>query len=235
VSAEPASTPAPGSPSGGRYWRRGEEPEFGRVVFFTDAVYAIALTLLALDLRVSELTGDPSSPASMLRALDDLLPQLVAFGVAFTLLATYWLAHHSFVARLDAIDGRLMTTNLVYLAFVALLPFPTSLIGEHEANPISGVVFAATLAAISLLEAVMLQHAHRAGLLRRKLSDGEFRSERAAALQPAVMFLVTIPLAFVSPTLMLFSWLVVGPVAGRWLGRRARRARASTTEAGSSD
>lgn len=228
MSAEPA--PAPGAPTNGRYWRRGEEPEFGRVVFFSDAVYAIALTLLALDLRVGELTGDPDTPASMLRALDDLVPQLVAFAVAFALLASYWLAHHSFVARLDAIDGRLMTTNLTYLAFVALLPFPTSLIGEHEANPISGVVFAATLAVISMLEAVMLQHAHRAGLLRRRLTDREFRSERAAALQPAVMFLATIPLAFISPTVMLVSWLVVGPLAGRWLGLRARRIAAAEAD-----
>ncbi len=216
-----APDPPPGA--GRRYWRRGDEPEFGRILFFSDAVYAIALTLLALDLRITTVPGDPASPSSMLSALDDLLPQLVAFGVAFALLANYWLAHHDFMSRVGAVDSRLITTNLVYLAFVALLPFPTSMIGEYESNPISGVVFAANLAVISLLETAMLAHAHRADLLRRPVPEPRYRAERLASLQPAVMFVATIPLAFISTTLMLLSWLVVRPVAGRVIGRRARR------------
>lgn len=217
---------APGEPPAGRssrYWRRGDEPEFGRILYFSDAVYAIALTLLALDLRITSVPGNSSSPSAMLSALNDLVPQLVAFGVGFALLAGYWLAHHDFMARVAAVDSRLITTNLVYLAFVALLPFPTAMIGEFESNPISGVVFAANLAVISLLETMMLAHAQRAGLLRQQLPERQFRAERLASLQPAVMFVVTIPLAFVSTTLMLVSWLVVGPVAGHLLGRRARR------------
>lgn len=219
--------PDPRAGRTGRYWRRGDEPEFGRILFFSDAVYAIALTLLALDLRVTSLAGDPSSPSSMLAALDDLLPQLVAFGVGFALLAGYWLAHHDFMSRIAAADSRLITTNLVYLAFVALLPFPTSMIGEYESNPVSGVVFAANLAIISLLETVMLTHAQRAGLLRHPASERRYRAERLASLQPAVMFVATIPLAFISTTLMLLSWLLVGPVAGRLIGRRIRRSEMS--------
>lgn len=210
----------PSEPRRGRYWRRGDEPEFGRILYFSDAVYAIALTLLALDLRVAHLTGDESAPATMIAALDDLIPKLIAFGVGFALLARYWLAHHDFMSRLSALDSPLITLNLVYLAFVALLPFPTALIGEFESNPISGVVFAATLSVISLLETLMLGHAHRAGLMREHLTPEESRYELIGSLQPAVMFLVTIPLAFISPTLMLLSWLVLGPVAGWAIGRR---------------
>jgi uncharacterized membrane protein len=210
----------PSEPRRGRYWRRGDEPEFGRILYFSDAVYAIALTLLALDLRVAHLTGDESAPATMIAALDDLIPKLIAFGVGFALLARYWLAHHDFMSRLSALDSRLITLNLVYLAFVALLPFPTALIGEFESNPISGVVFAATLSVISLLETLMLGHAHRAGLMREQITPEESRYELIGSLQPAVMFLVTIPLAFISPTLMLLSWLVLGPVAGWAIGRR---------------
>jgi uncharacterized membrane protein len=219
-----AAEPAPAADGASRSWRRGEEPEFGRILFFSDAVYAIALTLLALDLRVTRLDGDASSAAAMWAALDDLLPQLVAFGVGFVLLAQYWLAHHEFMSRIEVIDRRLMAMNLTYLAFVALLPFPTSLIGEYESNPVSGVVFAATLAVVSLLETAMLWHSQRAGLLRRGTTERRRRAELAASAQPAVMFVVTMPLAFISPTVMLLSWLLVGPVAGRILGRRARRA-----------
>ncbi|MFN7149817.1 MAG: TMEM175 family protein [Microthrixaceae bacterium] len=204
----------------GVHWRRGDEPEFGRVVFFSDAVFAIALTLLALDLRVTDLRGDPDAPASMLSALDGLVPQLVAYGVGFLLLAKYWLAHHRFMSRVGAIDGRFMGLNLTYLGFVALLPFPTALIGEYESNPISGVAFALALATVSLMETVLLVHAHRAGLFIRPLSDAQFRHEALASTQPAIMFVITIPIAFISPTYMLLSWLVVAPLMG-WLLTRS--------------
>jgi uncharacterized membrane protein len=203
----------------GVYWRRGDEPEFGRVVFFSDAVFAIALTLLALDLRVTDLRGDPDAPSSMLAALDDLVPQLIAYGVGFLLLAKYWLAHHRFMSRIGAIDGRFMGLNLTYLAFVALLPFPTALIGEYEGNPISGVAFAVALATVSLMETVLLVHAHRARLLIHPLTDARFRYETLASTQPAIMFLITIPIAFVSPTYMLLSWIIVAPLLGWLLGR----------------
>lgn len=205
---------------GGVLWRRGDEPEFGRVVFFSDAVFAIALTLLALDLRVTDLRGDPDAPSSMLAALDDLVPQLIAYGVGFLLLAKYWLAHHRFMSRVGAIDGRFMGLNLVYLGFVALLPFPTALIGEYESNPISGVAFALALATVSIMETVLLVHAHRAGLFIHPLAEARFRQEVLASTQPAIMFLVTIPIAFINPTYMLLSWLVAAPLLG-WLLNRS--------------
>jgi uncharacterized membrane protein len=203
----------------GVYWRRGDEPEFGRVVFFSDAVFAIALTLLALDLRVTDLRGDPDAPSSMLSALDDLVPQLVAYGVGFLLLAKYWLAHHRFMSRIGAIDGRFMGLNLTYLGFVALLPFPTALIGEYESNPISGVAFALALATVSLMETVLLVHAHRARLFIRPSTSAQFRHEALGSIQPAIMFVITIPIAFINPTYMLLSWLVAAPLLGWLLSR----------------
>ena len=68
-----------------------------------------------------------------------------------------------------------MGLNLCYLAFVAFLPFPTSLVGQYEQNPVSVVVFALTLSAISGLEAVCLRQAQQAGLFERPLSDAAYR------------------------------------------------------------
>ena len=87
---------------------------------------------LALDLRIDSLPSPQDDPSTMLQALDDLVPKLVAYFVGFLLLARYWRAHHGFFGRLRAVDSRLLTLNLTYLGFVALLPFPTSLIGEYE-------------------------------------------------------------------------------------------------------
>jgi uncharacterized membrane protein len=202
------------------FWERGEEPEFGRIAFFTDAVFAIALTLLVLDLRLPRMSGNPNDSASILNALGDLTPKFVSFGVAFALLAKYWMANHRFFARIGRFDKRYLTICMCYLATVAFLPFPTSLIGEYESNPISGVLFALSLAAVSGLETVLLWHAQRAGLMQTPASTQVYRWQVVGSMIPFTMFLVTIPLAFVSPTLMLLSWIVIAPMAGRWAHRR---------------
>ena len=202
------------------FCERGEEPEFGRIAFFTDAVFAIALTLLVLDLRLPRMSGNPDDPASILNALGDLTPKFVSFGIAFALLAKYWIANHGFFARIGRFDKRYLTICMCYLATVAFLPFPTSLIGEYESNPISGVLFALSLAAVSGLETVLLWHAQRAGLMQTPASTQVYRWQVVGSMIPFTMFLVTIPLAFVSPTLMLLSWIVIAPMAGRWAHRR---------------
>ncbi len=209
-------------------WQREDGAEFDRIAFFSDAIYAIAMTLLALDLRIDHLAPPQDSPSSMFAALDDLVPKLVAYFVGFLLLARYWKAHHGFFGRLRAVDSRLLTLNLTYLGFVALLPFPTSLIGEYENNPISVVLFALNMAVISALETVSLRHAYRAGLMRRSSSPAYQRWEIIQSLTPSVMFVVTIPLAFIDPTLQLVSWLPIG-IATTWFGSRTEPPEVPTT------
>jgi uncharacterized membrane protein len=200
-------------------WLRGESPEFDRLAFFTDAVYAIAMTLLVLEVKITPMLRNADDPSMLWSRLGDLVPQLVAFGVAFILLGRYWMAHHAFFASLRAFDRRLMGLNLVYLAFVAVLPFPSALVGEYEQNPLSVIIFAVTLSSISGMETVLFAHAHHTGLLRSTLDRAAFRWEAVASLQPVAVFLVTIPLAFVSTTLTLLSWAAVAPLLGALLNR----------------
>lgn len=201
-------------------WRRGEEPEFGRVAFFTDAVYAIALTLLVLDLHLPAMTGAEDSPSVMWTSLGDLTPKFVSFAVAFILIARYWVANHSFFTDIVRIDSRYLSLTALNLAGVAFLPFPTSLVGEYVENPVSGVLFALTLAFVSTTETLLLMHAHRARLMRSRLSDAAYRWQFIGSAEPAFMFLVTIPLAFIHPWVMLVSWIPIGMVVGRAINRR---------------
>ncbi|MHB1137942.1 MAG: TMEM175 family protein [Microthrixaceae bacterium] len=201
-------------------WHRGEEPEFGRVVFFTDAVYAIALTLLVLDLHLPAMTGAADDPGVMWTALGDLGPKFVSFAVAFILISRYWIANHGFFTGIQRIDRPYLAYTVLNLAGVAFLPFPTSLVGEYVENPVSGVMFALTLAFISTTETLLLMHAHRARLMRSHLSDAAYRWQVLASAEPAVMFVVTIPLAFIHPWVMLVIWIPWGFVAGHLVDRR---------------
>lgn len=199
-------------PSGA--WARGEGLEFDRASFFTDAVFAIALTLLVLEIGVPELArGHHGEVSALLDGLDDKIPKIVSFVVAFVLIGRYWLANHQFVAQLRAVDSRCMGLVILYLGCVAFLPFPTALVGEYEENPISVVAFAIALGAVSGMETVLFAYARRHALMRVVLPDDIYRWGLLASATPVIIFAVTIPLAFVDTTLTLVSWIVLAPLA----------------------
>lgn len=187
--------------------------EFDRVSFFTDAVFAIAMTLLIVTIEPPTLTGDTTSVGALRDALSDLGPQIFSFFLAFFLLARYWLAHHAFASTLDRVDRTLASLTLCYLAFVAFLPFPTALVGEYGSNPLSAVLFAICLTIISSIETVMLWHAMRAGLT--KVSPVPRAAARYALLQsamPAVLIAASIPIAYASTTAATVMWILAIPL-----------------------
>ena len=126
-----------------------------RLEAFSDGVFAIAITLLVLDIHVP----DPTETASLAAALGDQWPSYVAYAVSFLTIGIIWINHHAMIRRLAAVDHGLLTLNLLLLLLVALLPFTTALMaaylretsGEHLAAAIysgscllMGVAFAAT-------------------------------------------------------------------------------------------
>ena len=193
---------------------RGRDLEFDRALLFTDAVYAIAMTLLVVGIAVPTVSGDSDSPSAMLDALGDKSSEFISFFVAFWIIGRYWLAHHSFVSRLRSADHRLISINLVYLGFVAFLPFPTALIGQYEENPISLVLFAGTLAVVSLLEVMLFRYAWRHGHTKLTIPAHVARWGMIGALLPVGIFLLSMPIAFlVDTTVALASWLLFIPFA----------------------
>jgi uncharacterized membrane protein len=224
VMAEPiqGSPPPPPNGTGRSRWRyrRGHGVEFDRVAFFTDAVFAIAMTILIVSVEAPVLRSNVRDPATLLHKLGALYPQFFSFFLAFLLLARYWMAHHEFFSGLKSVDRRLIAINLTYLAFVAFLPFPTSLVGKYEQNPMSVVLFAVCLAIISGLETVAFASAHHRGHLRREMTPELYHHGVIQSSTPVVLFVLSIPLAFFSPTLALLSWLLGMPI-GIVVDRRA--------------
>ncbi len=190
-----------------RFRRTGEGLEFERVAFFTDAIFAIALTLLIVEVGVPILQDGES----LGHAIREALPEIGAFFVGFAVLGGYWMAHHRFFARLAAVDGRLITLNVVYLAFVAFLPFPTGLLGAHD-DPLAIIAFASTLAAISSMEFVLYRHAWRRELLAHQDSEAGYRWIARASLLPVGLFAISIPVAYVETWLAVGCWFLAAPL-----------------------
>lgn len=207
-------------PPAGSYPRGGPGLEFSRVSIFSDAVYAIALTLLVVALDVPQAPED--DPAALASALWATRPNIVGFFVGFVLLGHFWLAHHQFFASLRSVDRPLIVLNLVYLAFVAFMPFPVALISEFERNPVAFYVFAGCMATISLLELVMFAYATRHGHTRAPMSPEAIRFGLVSTGAPVAVMLLSLPLAAIHTTWALILWLVLVPL-GLWLRRRGPR------------
>jgi len=196
---------APDSDPNPRYRRRSEELEFDRVAFFSDAVFAIAMTLLVVGIGIPHVRD-----VKLEHALGDKSAEIFSFFLSFVVIGFYWLAHHRFFATLGRIDRRFMELNLLFLATIAFMPFPTALVGVYGSRPTAVVLYASTLATASLLSALMIWRAQAVGLLRRKMSTAVFRWTVVASLATVVVFLVSIPIAYlVSPSAALYSWLLI--------------------------
>jgi uncharacterized membrane protein len=198
-------------------FERGSE-EFSRVLAFSDGLFAIAMTLLVVAITLPEI-ADTESVGDLASALDDKRPEFVSFFISFAVIGRYWIAHHQFFARLAAMDGGLITLNLLYLAFIAFLPFPTDMLGTYFENPLSVAVYAVSVAIVSGLEVVLFRHAHRRGLMREAMPDEVYRWGVLQSLSPVVFFLLSVPLAFVNTTAAVAIWFLGLPfsrLAERW-------------------
>jgi uncharacterized membrane protein len=183
--------------------------EYDRVLFFSDAVFAIAITLLAFDLPKTNLHH--SGPA------------LLGFGISFAVIGLFWLGHHAIFRYITALDRRLITMNLIFLGFIALLPYPTRLLSVHHvapANPAPIVFYAACSAAAGLAEAAIWLYATRpgSGLANPSAAGVRLHFALRIARAPAV-FLISIPIAFVAPKITPYIWVlifVIGAVINRF-------------------
>jgi uncharacterized membrane protein len=136
-----------------------------------------------------------------------MLPEIGAYALSFAVIARFWLSHQRLYRAATHVDPFLTVLNLVQLAFVAVIPFPTELLGDHASASASAIVYAATLGIAGAISAVAWWHVLRAGLAdpsvpRQHLVHGMWR-----AAAPAALFFASIPLALVSAVAAEWSWL----------------------------
>ena len=196
------------------------DTEFNRIVAFSDGVFAIAITLLVLSLTV------PASGDGVWDTLWDERRELFAYAISFAVLGKLWISHHRFFAVLERFDGTLMALNLLYLAFVVMVPYTSEVLGEHGEVAGAVILYAAVLFAVSLTFSAQIMHSYRAGLVSVTTGDLERRFAGPSSLLVAGVFLVSIPVALVAPEAATLMWLaifVVGDRVSDWVGARIAR------------
>jgi len=197
--------------------RAENEIEFARIVAFSDGVFAIAITLLVLNLSVAEhLPGDDLG-----KALWEQRQDLFAYALSFAVIGRFWIIHHRFFSEVTGFDSRLLALNLFYLSWIVLIPFSSQVLGDHGGDAAAIVLYAANLAGVVLVGMLMFGDARRAGLSKVNYDDAaEFRRR---SLIISSVFLASIPVALVDAHAAQFVWLVLflSPLIERAAVRRS--------------
>ncbi len=168
-----------------------------RLEALSDGVFSIVMTILVFSIKVPTLQSG-STDAGLWSALLALGPLFLSYFVSFLVLAMFWLSHHFIYSVFTKnIDRVLALLNILYLAFIALIPFSAQLLGTYPEMPLSGVVYGVNLAIISIVTLIIINYAEasdeidtsdispsmlRRGILRTYLTLGCSTLGVAAAL-----------------------------------------------------
>lgn len=189
--------------SGRRHGR--DSPEFARVLNLSDALFAIAMTLLVLTLDPTTVSLDQAGGV-----LVDQPGELIAFAISFAVVSNFWWIHHRFFAALGIVEPGLILINLVLLGFIALVPFPTSLLGRDPTAQGAVVPYLALLALIAVVHVLLLLRATATAAWRVPLPDAVFPWLLAAWGASAAVTLLAFGVSFFVPVagllLLLLTW-----------------------------
>ncbi|MET7700240.1 MULTISPECIES: TMEM175 family protein [unclassified Streptomyces] len=178
--------------------------ESGRVEAFSDGVFAIAITLLILEIKVPE-TGEHEG---LWHALGAQWPSYAAYVVSFLVIGIMWINHHQVFTHVVRVDRTLMFLNLLVLMVVAAVPWPTAMLAEYlreeKASHVAAAVYSIVMVAMALTFQALWWHLTRRGHLFDSRVDVEAaRRTRVRFAVGSLAYPATVALAFVSAPLTL--------------------------------
>jgi uncharacterized membrane protein len=120
-----------------------DQTDTNRVEAFSDAVIAIVMTILVLEIKVPEHL--PGGDAALWQALLALAPSILSWVVSFFFVLVFWVAHHYFFSEIRTVDRTLLWLNGLFLLFLSFTPFPTALNGHYPQSSTAAFVLSATM------------------------------------------------------------------------------------------
>jgi uncharacterized membrane protein len=180
-----------------------------RIVNLSDGIFAIAMTLLVLDIRV------PDVPENLVGSdlpgvLLSLWPRYLGYFLSFVGISVFWMIHHSVFRPIRAYDRNLLYLNFLFLMVVAFLPFPTALLGEYGNHQLPVAVYAATLAVGRLLLTALYWYSTRnERLLAEPQDPATVRFFLARGITIPAIFLLSIGISFFSVGAAIWTWFIM--------------------------
>jgi uncharacterized membrane protein len=176
----------------------------------SDGVFAIAITLLVLDLAVPT---TPHSSHHLLNAIADDWPGYLGYLVSFSTIGAIWLGHNALTDYLDQVDSFLLRLNLLLLLFVSFLPFPTRLLAEYvttgRAERVASTFYGLALLICAALLSVLWRYAWHAHLVRPDVHDEELTLLRSRLTPGLAAYVLVIALGLLVPVAALVGYLLI--------------------------
>ena len=180
-----------------------------RLEAFSDGVFAIAITLLIIEIGVPHVEAEQS----LTRALLDLWPSYFGYVVSFLTIGVMWVNHHHMFKDIVRCDHTMLVLNLLLLMGVAFVPFPTAVVaeyvrvGDHKLE--AALMYGSTFVVISVFfDLFWLYASHGRRFIDEHVSDARIRSRTRRYLPGPLLYAAALPLAFVSP------WIPLGIYGG---------------------
>ena len=216
--------------------RRGEtriEMRTTRLEAFSDGVFAIATTLLVLNLQI------PKGSKDLATALGDQWPVYAAYAIGFLTIGIVWINHHAIFDHVKAVDRTTLFLNLLFLLVIAVIPFPTALLAEYLRDPggsghLAALVFAASMTAMALLFFSVWLHISRTERLGCDLGPEAVRTLTLQYGIGTAVYALAIPVALVSAvaTLVIYAGVLLFYVTERIEGAGSPESRSREPERG---
>lgn len=194
-----------------------------RLEAFSDGVFAIAITLLVLDLAVP---ATPHSAHDLLDAIDEEWPGYLGYVVSFATVGAVWLGHNAITDYLERADTALLRLNLLLLLFVSFLPFPTRLLSEYvtkgEAERVASTFYGLVLLAAASLLSLLWRYARHAQLIRPDAKDEEITPLTQRLTPGLAGYGLVIVIGLFDPIVAVIGYLIIAiffliPVRVPWL------------------
>jgi len=184
---------------------RDNEKVLGRILAFSDGVFAIAILLLLIDIGLPADT----TVVNLGSTLIELWPKYLAFLLSFVVIGLYWSAHVRVFREIVRYDQNLIWLNLLFLLFIVVIPFSTSVLSVHLFQ-LSGIIYATVMACAGYMNTVLRIYAgrnHR--LVNKRLSPSYIRRGILFSLFAPVGFTVSIGVAFFNALAAMVFWVVI--------------------------
>ena len=197
---------------------------FERIISFSDGVFSIAITLMVLSLTVPVITAGDAA-AELPVSLIGEWPTFFIYIISFLIIGNWWIAHHRIFQHINRADRTLLWLNLVFLLFITLIPFQTTLMIRYPGAFIAVAFYALTQAIAGITLVTLWYYATRGRRLTDPgLSAVTVRYYLIRGLLGSVTYLISIGIAVFSVSTAQLSWLFVG-ILFWWLGREFYRKR----------
>jgi uncharacterized membrane protein len=192
----------------------------GRLIAFSDGIFAVAITILVLAIAVPDL-GSHQTDANLQSHLAAAIPSVISFVVSFLVVGIFWLSHHRMFQLIEGHGRPTLYVNLFFLMTICFIPFPTGIVTHYGQLATAVVVYAASMALSGLTLALLWWvSVIRPAKEKSHRTTGIYFALRAAGM--SAVFLLSIPIAIGNVGYARIAWFAIAPlyvVLGRLFGR----------------